>query len=161
MPSLIFEFFSYVSSQKLAETISSLLNDFSNVYGDVSIKRTGLRFIYVLRVSKGNPFNWQDLIDEGLAPPVAFFDRDDISRSMSVIELNRDNYKLRFQYGLFNSEYPNTIARKEFMLDYDCYTEEQVEASSTIPLLNEFDKEIRTLFGASVKEDLGGAYKND
>jgi uncharacterized protein (TIGR04255 family) len=152
MPSLVFEFFSSISSQELAETISSLLNEFSNVYGDVLVKRTGLRFIYVITVPESNLFEWQDIINEELTPRAAFFDTDEISRLMSVIELNRDDYKLRFQYGLFNSEYPNTIARKEFTLDYDCYSEEQIEASSAISLLKAFDKKIRTLFDASVKK---------
>lgn len=154
-PSLIFEFFSsYSTPQKLVESINSILVEFMSIYGDIITKRAGLRYTYIIKIPKGNPFDWENLITDELIPPITLINKNEVTRLVSSIEVNKDEHMLRFQYGLFNSEYPNTIAKKEFTLDYDCYTHDKKEISSMVQLITIFDKEIWSLFEASIKEDL-------
>jgi uncharacterized protein (TIGR04255 family) len=61
---------------------------------------------------------------------------------------------MRFQYGLFNSEYPNPIAKREFALDYDCFLQSEMAFSEVPGYLTKFHDEIEKLFRESVTEEL-------
>jgi uncharacterized protein (TIGR04255 family) len=71
---------------------------------------------------------------------------------MGVIELNRSDYFIRFQYGWYNSEFPNPIAKKEFALDYDCYSKNEIDISEVLSQIDIYHAAIKELFEYS-KED--------
>lgn len=72
---------------------------------------------------------------------------------MSQIILNYDDYTMNFNFGLFNSEFPAKISRKEFALDYDCYTE-LFEPEDIDDYLIKFNSEIKNMFERSIKNGL-------
>jgi len=74
---------------------------------------------------------------------------------MGVLEFNTPDYFIRFQYGWFNSEYPNPIARKEFLLDYDCSsTNEKNFSSGLISQIDIFHDAIKEIFKNSKFDEL-------
>ena len=82
-------------------------------------------------------------------------DKEDMSRHITLIELNKEDYRLRFQYGIANSLYPSKIIRKEFVLDYDCFTFESLESPEEITSkVSEFNKTILDIFEESIEDGL-------
>lgn len=128
------------------------LNSFLNgSIAPIGISRLGLRFINQIRLDEGHPLNWDGLIDISLIQSVKIVEpTNEISRAIGVIELNRSEYCLRFNYGWFNSEYPNPIAKKEFVLDYDCYSTNEVQTKDLIEKVGIYHEAIRALFKKSI-----------
>lgn len=148
----------YSSYQRYSEfrdalrLVTSKIND---VYGAMMAKRVGLRYINIIKIPEEDPLEWEDFIASDLISTIRFFRNErQLSKLMNKTEINREHYKLDFTFGLFNSEYPNPIARKEFVLDYDCYTEEEQENDEIVGLIDKFHTEIKTLFEASIMDGL-------
>ena len=71
-----------------------------------------------------------------------------------VTKMGYNDFYVRFQYGMFNSEHPNPIARKEFVLDFDCYTKDEQDLSDVLTLLDRFHEKIKEMFEYSILNDL-------
>lgn len=117
--------------------------------------RLGLRFINQIVLKRGNPLNWSPYIGSSFVSVTdRFFEKSpDIARMMGQVLLNYDDYKINFNYGMHNSEYPARISRKEFILDFDFYTE-YVEQDHVLALLKKFNKEAAIMFERCIKEKL-------
>ncbi|MEN4007279.1 MAG: TIGR04255 family protein [Methanobacteriaceae archaeon] len=72
----------------------------------------------------------------------------------TIIEVREDDYLLRFQFGLYNTEYPSPIARKEFVLDYDCYIEGEIDILELFKRSDECNKIIYSWFERSIQDEL-------
>jgi uncharacterized protein (TIGR04255 family) len=68
----------------------------------------------------------------------------------------RDNHKVLFNFGVFNSEFPNTISKKEFILDYDCVSEDERSVETVLPVFTDFNNIVWDLFEKSIGDDLRG-----
>lgn len=53
-------------------------------------------------------------------------------RSMHLSEYKFQNMHLNFRYGMFNPDYPNSIKKDNFALDYDCFIQEAISSSAEI-----------------------------
>ncbi|MCF6267609.1 MAG: TIGR04255 family protein [Desulfuromusa sp.] len=149
------ELFKYKDMNDFRETVSFVFDIYNKLYKNVDYRRLGVRYINQIVLEKGNPFIWKDYISSYLTSVSdSFFNRDgSLSRSMSQVVLNKDDYKLNFNFGMFNSEFPAKISRKEFVLDYDCYTE-FVDGDSVHEILDKFNHEIKFLFEKSINNGL-------
>lgn len=145
----------YENSNELKEILNLIINAVLSIYGDIEIKRTGLRYINDISLSEGNPFDWSAFINRSLIASLDFPPDDkNLSRSMGVIELIREDHKVLFQYGMYNPEYPNKIAQKIFVLDYDCYTTETLKASEISNIIDLLQKDEESLFESSIEDGL-------
>lgn len=132
-----------------------IINAVIKVYGDIEIKRTGLRFINDISLPEGNPFDWAPFINPSLIASLDFPPENrNLSRSMGVIELIRDDHRVLFQFGMYNPEYPNKIARKIFVLDYDCYTTDKLNISEIKDKIGILQKDEEKLFESSIEDGL-------
>jgi uncharacterized protein (TIGR04255 family) len=152
---LTIEFFKYNNLTEFNANVKQVVDTFLSLYPTIDFSRFGLRYINQIVLEKGNPFIWKDYISSYLTSTVDnFFSRDtDLSRAMSQVVLNRDDFKLIFNFGLFNSEYPAKISRKEFVLDYDCFTE-YFTNDEIYTNLEKFNNEIKIMFEKSIKDPL-------
>lgn len=73
---------------------------------------------------------------------------------MNLLELTREGYNVRFQSGLWNRDWPNPVAKREFILDYACHSTEECEIKSVIELARKFHTEIELLFNDSILKNL-------
>jgi uncharacterized protein (TIGR04255 family) len=145
----------YKNSRELKDVIISIIDATIEVYGDIKIKRTGLRYINNIVIPEGNPFDWVSFINRSLISSLDFrLEEDKLSRSMGTMELIRDDHKVLFQYGMYNPEYPNFIARKVFVLDFDCYTEGMLNASEIKETVEILQKDEESLFERSIEDGL-------
>lgn len=128
-------------------------NEFFNL---TNPKRIGLRYINQIKLPTGSPFDWDGLINENLFSAAKNFivHKENLLRNLQFIEMREEKYRLKFQFGFFNSEYPNAIARREFVLDYDCFSSEEVEASEITLKAKLFNEAINSWFEQSISDGL-------
>ena len=152
---VVLEFLKYKDLDDFYRHSELLVSTINKLYPELDFTRIGLRYINQIVLEKGNPFNWKEYIDSSLTYAVDnFFNRNpNLSRAMSQIILNCDDYKLNFNYGIVNSEFPARIARKEYVLDYDCFSE-FVEKEKILPAIKIFNSEIKKMFERSIKPGL-------
>jgi uncharacterized protein (TIGR04255 family) len=122
---------------------------------DATIKTMGLRYINEIRLTEGDPYDWSGWIKQPLTSSVGLAGDDlTISRSMGLMELDDLNYHVRFQYGWFNSQFPNPIALREFVLDYDCQSKDSFAIDTLMQKLDEAHKIIKKIYLLSVDKNL-------
>jgi uncharacterized protein (TIGR04255 family) len=153
---IAFETNKYTRFPDFSEKLSSIYRLFCETYRPELIKRIGLRYINQIYIPDGNPLEWDDLINSNLTSSLKAFPdwKQNILRSMHQLHLSKDDFKITFQFGIFNSEYPNTITKKEFILDYDCISEQETEPDRVIQYFEQFNKEIENLFEDSIGDGL-------
>lgn len=145
----------YINFKEFKKIIELALDTFLGFFNSPDFTRLGLRSINQIVLNKGNPFVWNRYIDPSFVSVIdRFFNRSpNIARMMSQVILTYDDYKINFNYGMHNSEFPAKISRKEFILDFDFYTE-YVEQDQIIPLLKNFNKESAIMFERCIRDGL-------
>ena len=155
---LIIECFRYKKFTEFFKTIKYILDNFMKLYNVKIINRLGLRYINQIKFDTGNPLDWDNLIAPSLFSVSKDFvkksDRNNISRSMHLLEINEEKNILIFQYGMHNSEYPNPISRKEYILDYDCISKEEIEKVEILNKVKIFNAIITNWFELSIMDGL-------
>jgi uncharacterized protein (TIGR04255 family) len=148
-------FFKYHMFEELSKTILDTFRIFQDLFSPLDIKRVGLRYINEIKIQEGNPLEWEQFINEKLVSHLDAFrnNKEYLNRSMNQMIYKFDDYILLFNYGIFNQEFPNLISRKEFILDYDCYTT-NIPDNDITKLLAVFHSKIQTLFEISITENL-------
>lgn len=123
------------------------------------LKRLGLRYVNSIKLKEGNPFELNGYIAPHLTQSINFLDNIDtnnLSRNVGQMVFNKSDpdYYLNFLYGWPNSEFPNRIAKKEFVLDYDCYTESNIKINEAFKYIDNFHVEIKRMFVKSIGDEL-------
>lgn len=113
-----------ISSGEFLEILKSLLNKYQ-----LKINRLGLRYIDDINMQTVSTnfkdwFNyWKKYINVELIHSLNFNNNyDNLSRCFNSIETNYSDYMLRFQYGIFNTDYPAVNKKPSFILDTDVYS---------------------------------------
>lgn len=151
----VIEIQKYDTFENLRALIEKTFPAFLKAYSPVNCTRMGLRFINEIKMDEGNPLEWEELVyvPLGHLKEDFFKDKSEISRIMGQTILTKEDHKLTFNYGIFNSEFPAKISRKEFILDFDCYTE-IVSENEVVNYVGKFHREIQELFEMSIKDRL-------
>lgn len=160
------EHLKYEHFEDLFQDVKLIFESFKDLYPIKIINRVGLRYINQIRIESGDPIDWNSLIHPSLfSVQREFISRENsLLRSMHYLELKEEGYNLKFQFGLFNSEYPNPISRKEFVLDYECSTNEETDILEIFDKAKEFNKKIHEWFEKSIQDglrDIMGVVNND
>jgi uncharacterized protein (TIGR04255 family) len=154
---LFIEVKSYTKFEHLISNIDLALTSLKKFYGMTIIKRTGLRYINKIVLAEGDPLDWKSLINNNLISMLEFpVNKRELSRSMGLVELNKTGFYVRIQFGIPNSEYPNYISRREFILDYDCYNTDEIDISEVHDNIKRFHECIISLYEHSILEGLRG-----
>lgn len=111
----------YEGFKEFLDDVSSILNALRG-YMPFNLTFLGLRYINQIHEDVIDDNNIQEYINKSLLNKVIFEleDNEGFSQLFSRLDLSKDDYQLTFQYGFFNPEYPDTAAKKDFILDYDC-----------------------------------------
>jgi len=154
----VVEFKKYSSFEHLQTTATKLWSDLVSVYGTIAPVRVGLRYINVISLKDGDPIVWDGLINDSLISGVKGVHAlrpAELRRHMSQAILQDDDSRMTFSYGVYNSEFPSVISRREFVLDYDCYTESpDANVNPLEKYLDAFHLKISDMFEKSIKDDL-------
>ena len=123
-----------------------------------SIVKTGLRYINRISIKEVEPLKWDKYINKKLLGNLSFAKSKDltIARSMSHLVVKYEGFDLIFNFGIWNSDYPNEVARKEFILDLDFQSKLPVSAKEfdALKFAKICDKEAERIFGSSIRDGL-------
>lgn len=124
----------------------------------LTVIRTGIRYINVfdpdkIRIRK-NFFS----PEIAATMNVKTFDENSgisLTQSMHRTEYHVKGMRLFFRYGFHNPQYPGPLLNKSFALDYDCCTNETVEAAEgLLQYVKDAHDAIQTLFESSITDAL-------
>ena len=145
----------YDSFDVLKKDFLPVVTELFSVYEDFQGKRLGLRYINEITLPENNVFDWTNYLNESLLNNLSFpEDATKICRVFTTLELNEGDVIIRFQYGMFNPDYPAPIRKKSFVLDYDAYHQGALNLEDIIPKLDKFNATVKTIFEHSIKGGL-------
>jgi uncharacterized protein (TIGR04255 family) len=147
----------YEDIHKTKDEFDFLWESFQEIYQLKTLSRVGLRYINQINFPTGDPFEWKGYIKEdvlnstlGITVP----DNHRIGRSMHTIYWLGEDHRIKFQYGIHNRDFPNSVAKREFILDYDCFSIGLVSADEANQLLVKYNELIGQAFERSIDESL-------
>lgn len=152
---MVLEDLKYTSLSPYLDRIDTAVKAFEKAYHDIVYTRIGLRYINRIQFPDGDPLDWSQFIADSLTCPISEFigDKRELSRAMSQYVINKGEWSVLFNFGIFNREYPAKISRKEYILDYDCFSTD-VNQSEMVQQLKRFNLTILELFEHSIKDVL-------
>ena len=153
------EYSNYKNSDALLTDIKDIFEVFVEDFEVKVINRIGLRYSNVIVPPEtSKPTDWAKYISTDLIAGINFANESSValSRYMGQIVKHTDDHDLQFNYGMWNQDYPNQIARKEFILDYDCYSTLPMDTRDFVlsTIAKEFNVEIEMLFEKSITDSL-------
>ena len=133
-----------------------------SAYPSIRINRLGLRYVNLLEFPSGDPFDWGKYIDPNLIGSYDFFeDKFSLTRLLHLAELGFPDFNLKFQYGLFNPDFPARIKQKKYVLDFDAYYAGLMDNSDVLSSLDLFHEKIQGLFEKSITEEFRTVLNGD
>jgi len=153
--SLLVVYLKYSKFEDLFDEFLEISEVFLNEYEEIQANRLGLRYINDIRFSEQSIIDWSQYINNSLLCLLNFeIDKERLIRIFHNIEFNYDDYLLRFQFGIHNSDYPALIKQNSFILDYDAYYNGLIESADIKGQLKKFHDKIQELFEFSITEGL-------
>lgn len=145
----------YESFDALKQDFIPIVTELFRTYDDLEGRRVGLRYINEIALSEGNLLDWSAYLDERLLGSLSFpSDPSRICRAFNNLELNHGDLIVRFQYGMFNSDYPAPIRKRSFTLDYDAYHQGPQNLEDVKRNLDMFHEAIQALYEYSISDEL-------
>ena len=159
---LILEVKDFQGFEEFKGRVNTIVTNFNTSYKPISIIRMGLRYINEISIKDGSPFSWDGLINSDLVSLLKseLILKGKTSRIMTQVIYNMEGFNITFSFGIANSEFPNPISRKEFILDYDCSTTE-ADFEKLVDILEEYNKNMVILFENSIEDNLRVILKGD
>ena len=158
--SMLVDFNQYMSFENFKEEFLVACEALKCSYPNIKINRIGLRYIDQIRFMDTSDIKswksyWNHFLSSDLVSGLHFPDNDKaISRHMTSVEMNYGDYMLRFQYGIFNTDYPAPNKKKEFILDTDVYSVGIFELDEIEKQMDSFHEKSQVWFEKSIKEPL-------
>lgn len=144
----------YTSYKELIKIVNKVVPTFKE--NNDELTKLGLRYINQITSREGNTFVWDSYISPELTESAKFVteDKQYLARNIGQMVFNKSDYTLVFAYGWFNRHFPNPIGEKEFILDYDCYSENISNLSEANSLIETLHNEIKGMFLKSIGDKL-------
>ncbi len=136
----------YKTYKEIKDEYLSVINIFAKIFNDIQVRRAGLRYINEI-VLEGDPFEWQEYLNKKILCLLSYYQKkEELSRIFHVLEFNFNIFNLRFQFGLFNPDFPAPIKQKNFILDMDAYNEGILDISEISKIIDNFHQKIQEMF---------------
>ncbi len=153
--SIFVSYSAYTKSDEVKEQFGQVIEALAKVYPDTKASRFGLRYINEIEFDLPNPIKWDEYVDPKLLGSIDFFVGDDqITRLISIAEINYDDINVRFQYGMPNPDYPAPVKRPLFILDLDASVSQAHDLSEVMPYMDDAHDRIQALFERSITDSL-------
>jgi uncharacterized protein (TIGR04255 family) len=152
--------FNYRSFEELFEILNDILDVLYRVDSSICLKRFGLRYINDYQFSgEKKLYSFTKYFNTKLLSSYNFLEylEDNIfpSRAINLQEFICKDLRLKFQFGMYNPDYPAIIKKKHFVLDYDCYFNGIIDnKSEIISKLISSHESIQYLFELSISKKL-------
>ncbi len=144
---MVIEYNKYKYYEMLREDFLSVSDALFNAYPRLQVKRLGLRYIDNIDIPGGNPTEWDKYLKPELNTIFTIAEnKETISRAFHVLEFNYGEDFLRFQFGMFNPDYPAPIKKKIYTLDYDMYVTKLLDKTDIGETLDHFHEKVNRFF---------------
>lgn len=155
-PNVMFiEYNKYEYYEMLREDFLSVSDALFNAYPRLQVKRLGLRYIDNIDIPDENPTEWDKYLKPELNTIFAIAEKKEtISRAFHVLEFNFGEDLLRFQFGMFNPDYPASIKKKIYTLDYDMYVAKLLDKIDIGETIDRFHEKINRSFEEIITDEL-------
>ena len=146
----------YDHFQEFQDNLMAVFEAFENRYQVPQFTRLGLRYVNEIVMPQGNPLNWDGLINNHLITSVKAGEKEnfDLTRSIHQYSSAYDDISVNFIYGIKNPEYPSAVARREFILDFDCSISGEIESNDVLGRVVQLNEICSELFEDSIENDL-------
>ena len=153
--SISLECIKYTGFDSFMKYVNKILTALNNAGQITNFKRTGLRYINQVYIPSCTLTKLLSHFDNSLTAISSKFFKDEkcLARQIGQTILNRDGFKVIFNHGIFNPDFPSNIVRNEFVLDYDCFSD-AIEYNEYQAIIEKMHLEIQNLFEKSVKQSL-------
>lgn len=147
----------YAGKEGFFQDFSLIWQAFRDVYGVTALTRVGLRYVNQIRPGAGDPLHWEGLLQQSVIDSAISVSGDlssSLSKSMHELRFTFDNHRLTMRFGLLNEDFPNPVADRAFLLDFDCYSGGLTEANELVNNLEIFHSTIGKQFERYIDKGL-------
>lgn len=145
----------YINHSEFHNTIDEIFNKIKEIYKPI-FTRIALRYVNNVSFTEGSTFDFNHLINNSLLQSTLEYKEFGLTRSIGVINIYNDqeNINTTFTYGFVNPEFPNKISKRDFILDYDCFTVLNVTIDTIKPTILKLRNTVNELFEKSILPEL-------
>jgi uncharacterized protein (TIGR04255 family) len=146
----------YKHFDELREQIGFVLDSFRRHFGSVQFTRIGLRYVNEITLQEGSPLDWEGLINKDLVTSVkaAMPSGLRMARSTHQLVAIKDDISVLLNYGIYNPDFPNPVARRQFVIDLDCYCSGVVEFNEAEQRIRDVNALAENVFEHSIEDGL-------
>ncbi|MCK5723742.1 MAG: TIGR04255 family protein, partial [Gammaproteobacteria bacterium] len=137
------------------EDFLSVVEALFKSYPKIQVKRLVLRYVDNIDIPNESPTEWDKYLKPELNTIFALAgNRETISRAFHVLEFNYGEDFLRFQFGMFNPDYPAPIKKKIYTLDFDMYVTKILNKTDIEETLDRFHEKVSEFFEEVITDEL-------
>jgi uncharacterized protein (TIGR04255 family) len=145
----------YGSFEDFLSGILPALDFLAKQYPDLQVRRVGLRYINNLRPKGRGPFAWNKYVNKNMLSILKILEpQKAIARAFHNLEMNQGDFRLRFQYGIHNPDYPAPVRQRVFVMDLDAFSETPSSISDVSGELAKYHDAIQSAFESSITDAL-------
>lgn len=145
----------YTEFSAYFESIKKIIDAFNSCYENILINRIGLRYVNQIKLSETDIFEWKKYINEELLGGLNLSeDKNNLKRIMQSTEIKVDeDTDIKIINGIYNSLYPSTIKQKEYVLDFDCYSQIETEKEKICEKIESYHSTIEDYFEKNITDE--------
>ncbi len=159
------EYEKYSDSTELAGDVEKVICKFIEYSKVETIARLGLRYVNDVSYKELEGKDWTKLFPSSLLGAINFASEHSkkYARAMGQLVFKETDADITFNFGVWNSDYPNAALRPNFVLDIDCYSRLPFEANikQLVETVKSYNGHAEKLFEASVTDDLRDMLNTD
>lgn len=140
------EYNHYFPFDQILKEFQTIFEEIIAAFPEMQIKRLGLRYINKIERNETDLVNWEKHLKKELLSKFNIVGDQKLIRAFDNLELGYDTFRLIFQYGMHNPDYPAPICKKIFVLDYDAFSEGNLDLSQIRGNLEAFHEKILYFF---------------
>jgi len=151
------EYQRYENIDRARDDFTFTWSAFQDLFDIKLLTRVGLRYINGIILTEGNPLDWSGYIDNKLISATLEIPEPPgprLARSMHAVHWTQEDRRVVFNFGIHNRDFPNAVTRREFILDYDCFSVGTIEATELVTLFRRYNDTLSSLFEESIGERL-------
>lgn len=151
---LVLYYKKYKNSEELLRDVKNVVKKFISIFGIKTIRRLGLRYVNAIHLEEKKYLDWKKYINSDLLGGIKFSidNKEILTRYIGNLRLKEKEDVLSFGFGILNEDSPNEINKKEFILDFDCYSLFPFNAEKTdlVKKVTTYKQHIGRLFEKSI-----------
>jgi uncharacterized protein (TIGR04255 family) len=145
----------YTSFEAFLDAILPSLEYLSKEYQDLQVRRVGLRYINNLSPRGKSPFSWSKFVNRDMLCTLnVLTPKEAITRAFHNLEMNYGAFRLRFQFGIHNPDFPAPVRQRIFVMDLDAFSETPIPMSAVPGALEDYHRAIQSAFESNITQAL-------